>query len=137
MTNNQFFHLLTLSNQQQLSFENLEFHELKIEDLIVGEGKQISKGALCYAHYRGYLKSGEEFENSFERNGNTGFKFVFGTGRVIKGWDLGLIGMKVGGVRRLIIPSSLAYGERKVGEKIQPHSDLVFEVELLEVLTRD
>jgi peptidylprolyl isomerase len=62
---------------------------------------------------------------------------VFGTGRVIQGWDQGLIGMKVGGKRELLVPSHLAYGQREIGEMIPPYSDLSFVIELLEVRTRD
>ncbi|HIQ54328.1 MAG TPA: FKBP-type peptidyl-prolyl cis-trans isomerase, partial [Pseudomonas pachastrellae] len=65
------------------------------------------------------------------------FQCVIGTGRVIKGWDQGLMGMRVGGRRQLFVPAELAYGERSVGEHIKPGSNLRFEIELLEVLTRD
>jgi len=109
--------------------------ELKIEDLNCGEGKEVERGALLVVHYTGKLKTGEVFDSSIDRG--IPFRFVFGTGRVIKGWDLGLIGMRVGGRRKLSVPSHLAYGERKIGDKIPPHSDLFFEIELLEVLTRD
>lgn len=113
-----------------MSIENLEIH-----DLIVGEGKEILKGALCSTEYTGYLEDGTKFDSSKDRG--RPFQFVFGTGRVIKGWDQGLVGMRVGGKRSLKIPSHLAYGERQVGALIKPHSSLVFEIELLEVLTRD
>ena len=110
-------------------------NELKIEDLIVGSGKEIEKGALITAHYTGWLEDGTEFDSSHNRG--KPFQCVIGTGRVIKGWDQGLIGMKVGGKRKLHVPAHLAYGERQIGAHIKPNSNLIFEIELLEVLTRD
>ena len=109
--------------------------ELKITDVKVGDGKETQKGALVLANYIGKLSDGTVFDSSYERG--KPFQFVFGTGRVIKGWDLGLVGMKEGGKRELFVPSHLAYGERQVGALIPPHSDLHFEIELLEVRTRD
>lgn len=110
-------------------------NELQVEDLQVGEGKAVVKGALITAHYSGFLEDGSKFDSSHDRG--RPFQCVIGTGRVIKGWDLGLMGMRVGGKRRLFVPAHLAYGERQVGALIKPHSNLVFEIELLEVLTRD
>lgn len=112
-----------------------ELGQLHIEDLQLGEGKAIVKGALILAHYRGTLEDGTEFDSSFKKG--KPFQCVIGTGKVIKGWDQGLMGMRVGGKRKLYVPSSLAYGERQVGPLIKPHSNLLFEIELLEVLTRD
>ncbi len=109
--------------------------ELDIRDLVVGEGKAVVKGALITTHYRGWLEDGTEFDSSHQRG--KPFQCVIGTGRVIKGWDQGLMGMRVGGTRRLAVPAHLAYGERQVGALIKPHSNLLFEIELLEVLTRD
>jgi peptidylprolyl isomerase len=110
-------------------------NELIIEDLVCGEGKTVVKGALITAHYTGWLEDGTEFDSS--RTKDKPFQCVIGTGRVIKGWDQGLMGMQVGGTRKLQVPSALAYGERQVGPIIKAHSNLVFEIELLEVLTRD
>lgn len=110
-------------------------NELQVEDLLVGEGKAVVKGALITAHYSGFLEDGSKFDSSHDRG--KPFQCVIGTGRVIKGWDQGLMGMRVGGRRRLFVPAHLAYGERQVGALIKPHSNLVFEIELLEVLTRD
>jgi peptidylprolyl isomerase len=110
-------------------------NELKIEDLVVGDGKEIAKGALITAHYTGWLEDGTEFDSSHNRG--KPFQCVIGTGRVIKGWDQGLIGMAVGGKRKLFVPSHLAYGERQMGPVIKPNSNLIFEIELLEVLMRD
>jgi len=109
--------------------------ELNIVDLRLGEGKAVVKGALITTNYKGTLEDGRVFDSSYERG--KPFQCVIGTGRVIKGWDQGLMGMQVGGKRQLFVPAHLAYGERQVGEHIKPHSNLIFEIELLEVLTRD
>jgi peptidylprolyl isomerase len=108
--------------------------ELIITDLTPGTGKEAVKGALVTVHYEGTLENGTVFDSSHNRG--RPIEFVLGTGRVIKGWDQGLMGMKVGGKRTLFIPSHLAYGERAIGS-IPPNSHLNFTVELLEVLTRD
>lgn len=110
-------------------------NELKITDMVIGEGKETARGALCFAHYEGFLDDGTKFDSSHDRG--KPFQFVFGTGRVIKGWDLGLVGMKEGGKRELYVPSELAYGDRQIGALIRPHSNLKFVIELLEVRTRD
>lgn len=109
--------------------------DLVIEDIVIGEGKAAVKGALITVHYRGCLEDGTQFDSSYDKN--RPFECVIGTGRVIKGWDQGVVGMKVGGKRKLFVPAHLAYGERQVGSIIKPNSNLVFEVELLDVLTRD
>lgn len=109
--------------------------ELQIEDLQPGDGKAAVKGALIITHYEGFLEDGTRFDSSRERG--KPFQCVIGTGRVIKGWDQGLMGMRVGGRRKLFVPAHLAYGERQVGPHIKPHSNLIFEIELLDVLTRD
>ncbi|MFG6207494.1 FKBP-type peptidyl-prolyl cis-trans isomerase [Pseudomonas retamae] len=108
--------------------------ELQIIDLQPGDGKAAVKGALITAQYTGWLPDGTEFDSSWSRG--KPFQCVIGTGRVIKGWDQGLMGMQVGGKRKLLVPAHLGYGERSMG-KIPPNSDLVFEIELLEVLTRE
>lgn len=108
--------------------------ELQIIDLELGEGKAAVKGALITTEYRGRLEDGTEFDSSYSRG--KPFQCVIGTGRVIKGWDLGIMGMRVGGKRKLQVPAHLGYGERTMGS-IPPNSNLVFEIELLEVLTRD
>ncbi|EKM94389.1 MAG: FKBP-type peptidyl-prolyl cis-trans isomerase [Pseudomonas sp.] len=109
--------------------------ELLIEDIQPGDGKAVVKGALITTQYRGTLEDGTVFDSSYERG--KPFQCVIGSGRVIKGWDIGLMGMKVGGKRKLFVPAHLAYGERQVGAHIKPNSNLHFEIELLEVLTRD
>lgn len=108
--------------------------ELQIEDLQTGDGKSVVKGALITAHYTGWLEDGTVFDSSVQKG--RPFQCVIGTGRVIKGWDLGLMGMRVGGRRKLFVPAHLGYGERTVG-RIPANSNLIFEIELLEVLTRD
>lgn len=130
--------------------------DFTITDLVIGTGKTAERGALIKAHYTGYLADGTVFDSSYSRG--QPFECVIGTGRVIKGWDLGVLGseighkllskwgieitlpefapMQVGSKRRLIVPAYLAYGERSVGA-IPPNSDLTFEIELMEVLTRD
>lgn len=109
--------------------------ELIIEDMVSGDGKVAVKGALISTHYRGFLDDGTEFDSSYSRG--KPFQCVIGTGRVIKGWDLGIMGMKVGGKRKLFVPAELAYGDRQMGTLIKPNSNLIFEIELLEVMTRD
>ena len=109
--------------------------EVKIEDIIEGTGKAAERGALITAHYRGWLEDGTEFDSSYKRG--EAFQIVLSNNRVIQGWILGLKGMKTGGKRKLWVPAALAYGERQIGSMIPPNSNLMFEIELLEVLTRD
>lgn len=109
--------------------------ELVVTDLEPGTGRECVKGALIRAHYTGTLMDGTVFDSSHQRG--QPFECVIGTGRVIRGWDIGLMGMREGGRRRLAVPAALAYGERQVGQFIRPNSDLIFEIELLGVLTRD
>lgn len=110
-------------------------NELIITDEIIGTGKEAKKGALLFVHYTGTLDDGTKFDSSHDRG--KPFQFVIGTGRVIKGWDQGVMGMKEGGKRKLFVPAHLAYGERQIGDLIKPHSNLHFTVELLEVRNRD
>ena len=110
-------------------------NELLIKDEVLGTGKETVKGALLITQYEGFLEDGTKFDSSYDRGAP--FKCVFGTGRVIKGWDLGLVGMREGGKRTLHVPAQLAYGERQVGALIKPYSNLIFHIELLEVLTRE
>ncbi len=126
---------LNITPQVRTRKENEDMTELEVIDLQVGEGKEAVKGALITTQYRGFLQDGTQFDSSYDRG--QAFQCVIGTGRVIKGWDQGIMGMKVGGKRKLLVPAHLAYGERQVGAHIKPNSDLTFEIELLEVLTRD
>lgn len=109
--------------------------ELKIIDTVEGTGKAAVKGALLLCNYEGFLEDGTKFDSSYDHG--RPFQFVIGSGRVIKGWDQGLMGMKEGGKRTLHVPSHLAYGERQKGPHIKPHSNLIFHVELLEVRPRE
>ena len=102
---------------------------LQYRDLVVGTGEDASVGATAVVHYTGWLEDGTKFDSSVDRG--TPFEFVIGQGRVIKGWDEGVLSMSVGGKRELIIPSDLAYGDTGVGGVIPPGATLKFEVELI------
>jgi FKBP-type peptidyl-prolyl cis-trans isomerase len=102
---------------------------LKFEDTVVGEGTVATKGQTVSVHYTGWLENGTKFDSSKDRD--EPFAFKLGAGQVIRGWDEGVTGMKVGGVRRLTIPPHLAYGDRGAGGVIPPKATLIFEVELL------
>lgn len=107
---------------------------LKILDVVIGPGREAKEGDVVAAHYAGSLEDGTKFDSSYDRG--QPFSFILGGGMVIKGWDLGLVGMKVGGKRKLIIPSDLAYGDREMGGGIiPPNSTLNFDIELMAVET--
>lgn len=105
--------------------------ELKIEDITVGTGDEALAGKKVTVNYAGTLEDGAKFDSSYDRG--TPFSFSLGAGEVIQGWDEGVVGMKVGGKRKLTIPPSLGYGERGAGGAIPPNSILIFEIELLKV----
>lgn len=105
-------------------------------DTVVGTGEEAEVGKTVNVHYTGWLydesapdKKGKKFDSSLDRNEH--FSFMLGAGRVIKGWDQGVTGMKVGGKRTLIIPPSMAYGTRGAGNVIPPNAMLIFDVELI------
>ena len=105
---------------------------LKYQDLKAGKGAVARSGDTVTVHYTGWLKNGKKFDSSKDRD--RPFTFKLGAGKVIKGWDEGVAGMKVGGKRKLIIPPELGYGNRDVGCGLIPaNSTLIFEVELLKV----
>ena len=110
---------------------NMSATELKINDLKTGDGKEATAGKTVVVHYTGWLLNGTKFDSSKDRN--QPFEFKLGSGYVIKGWDEGVKGMKVGGVRELIIPPDMGYGARGAGGVIPPNATLKFEVELLDV----
>ena len=101
------------------------------EDLTAGTGAEAKTGMKVSVHYTGWLTSGKKFDSSLDRN--RPFDFKLGARQVIQGWDEGVVGMKVGGKRKLTIPPEMAYGERGFPGAIPPNSTLVFEVELLGV----
>lgn len=105
---------------------------LEVVDLVVGQGEEAKAGKRVSVHYTGTLTNGKKFDSSLDRG--KPFGFTLGAGEVIKGWDQGVAGMKVGGKRKLTIPADLAYGNRAIGGDLIPaNSTLVFEVELLGV----
>jgi FKBP-type peptidyl-prolyl cis-trans isomerase len=105
--------------------------ELKIEDMKPGTGAEARPGSTVTVHYVGTLTDGKKFDSSRDRG--KGFTFKLGAGQVIKGWDQGVAGMKIGQLRKLTIPAELGYGARGYPPVIPPNATLVFEVELLEV----
>lgn len=104
---------------------------MQIEDILLGDGPEATAGQTVTVHYRGTFPDGRVFDESYRRG--QPFNFKLGAGQVIKGWDQGVAGMKVGGKRKLTIPPELAYGARGAGGVIPPNATLVFEVELLGV----
>ena len=114
------------SNNSQTQASNL-----KIEDIQVGTGKEVVSGDNIVIHYKGTLTDGTKFDSSYDRG--EPFETQIGVGQVIKGWDEGVVGMKVGGKRKLTIPPEMGYGNRAVGP-IPANSTLIFEVELVDVL---
>ena len=108
---------------------------LQFEDTVVGDGAEATKGQTVTVHYTGWLyedgEQGVKFDSSKDRRDP--FQFILGAGMVIRGWDEGVAGMKIGGARTLIIPADLGYGSRGAGGVIPPNATLKFDVELLEL----
>ncbi|HWT55113.1 MAG TPA: FKBP-type peptidyl-prolyl cis-trans isomerase [Rhodocyclaceae bacterium] len=104
---------------------------LIIEEIVEGDGATAAAGQTVSVHYTGWLTDGTKFDSSKDRN--EPFEFPLGKGWVIRGWDEGVQGMKIGGTRKLTIPAELGYGARGAGGVIPPNATLVFEVELLEL----
>ena len=104
---------------------------LRVTDIEVGSGPEAVAGQTVVVHYRGTLENGKQFDASYDRG--KPFTFPLGRGQVIKGWDEGVQGMKVGGKRKLVIPPELGYGTRGAGGVIPPNATLIFEVELLDI----
>jgi FKBP-type peptidyl-prolyl cis-trans isomerase len=116
----------------------MDIQSLQLTDAKLGSGAEAKPGTTVVVHYTGWLydpnkpdNHGKKFDSSRDRNDP--FEFRLGAGQVIRGWDQGVAGMKVGGQRTLVIPSSLGYGARGAGGAIPPNAALVFDVELLEV----
>ncbi|HKC59238.1 MAG TPA: FKBP-type peptidyl-prolyl cis-trans isomerase [Myxococcales bacterium] len=103
--------------------------KLQMEDLVVGTGPEAKKGQTVSVHYTGWLTDGKKFDSSNDHG--QPFSFALGRGQVIQGWDEGVVGMKVGGRRKLTIPPEMGYGKQGFPGAIPPNSTLVFEVELL------
>jgi FKBP-type peptidyl-prolyl cis-trans isomerase FkpA len=104
---------------------------LKYVDEKIGDGAEAKAGSVVTVHYTGWLENGTKFDSSLDRN--SPFRFKLGAGQVIRGWDEGVAGMRIGGKRKLIIPPDLGYGRQGAGGVIPPNATLIFQVELLGV----
>jgi FKBP-type peptidyl-prolyl cis-trans isomerase len=120
-----------ISSQVELGGLLVTRSGLKYLDLRAGRGPVAGKGDTVEVHYTGWLTNGKKFDSSLDRN--MPFTFKLGAGNVIKGWEEGLAGMKVGGKRKLVIPAKLGYGARGAGNVIPPNAEMIFEVELLKI----
>jgi FKBP-type peptidyl-prolyl cis-trans isomerase len=109
---------------------NAQLQSLIIDDITIGEGPAVKTGDTVAVHYIGRLQNGAEFDNSYSRGAP--FTFTVGQGRVIEGWDKGIVGMQVGGQRVLVVPAAMAYGKDGFGP-IPGNANLVFSIELLEI----
>lgn len=111
--------------------QSIDVEKLTVEDLVLGNGQEAVSGKKVTVNYSGTLLDGRKFDSSYDRG--TPFSFTLGAGSVIRGWDEGLVGMKIGGKRKLTIPSSMGYSNVGVAGVIPPNAALVFEIELLGV----
>ena len=118
-------------NKKMDTNQSTDSGKLVIEDIKVGEGKEVKSGDTVVMHYSGTLTDGTKFDSSYDRN--EPFTTQIGVGQVIKGWDEGVPGMKIGGKRKLTIPSDLGYGASGAGAVIPPNATLIFEVELVDI----
>lgn len=116
----------------QNTMPNQDATELQVTDEVVGAGAAAAAGDSVTVNYVGSLTNGTVFDAS-ANHGSTGFTFSLGAGQVIQGWDQGIVGMKEGGKRKLVIPPGLAYGSQSIGNVIPANATLIFEVELLKV----
>jgi FKBP-type peptidyl-prolyl cis-trans isomerase FkpA len=123
--------VLVEEEQENNSGDKNEVEELQIEVLRGGEGQEAKNDNEVEVHYTGWLEDGTKFDSSVDRG--TPFTFILGAGQVIKGWDQGVLGMKIGEKRKLTIPSELGYGAAGRGDLIPPNAVLIFEVELLAI----
>ena len=125
----------TIPTDKPISVQNDQYLEtnsgLKYADIESGEGETAKSGDFVKVHYSGYLTDGKRFDSSVLRN--KPFVFMLGQGRVIAGWEEGVQGMKIGGIRQLVIPPELGYGAAGAGGVIPPNATLIFDVQLLEV----
>ncbi len=126
--------VLFIKNQPQVQSQKIveapkTMSQLKIEDLKIGTGSEVKSGDTISINYLGTLENGKKFDSSYDRG--QPFETQIGVGQVIKGWDQGVIGMKVGGKRRLTIPPELGYGSQEIPNVIPANSTLIFEVELV------
>lgn len=121
----------TETTSQAKTWDPTTITSLQIEEIEVGTGATVETGSSVVVNYTGYLPDGTIFDSSIPRR--QPFSFTVGQGRVIEGWERGLIGMKLGGQRRLLIPASMGYGEGGVPGTIPPNSPLIFEIELLNI----
>jgi len=117
------------NNKESTATNNYEIQGMKVEILKEGTGEAAKNGDTVSVHYTGILEDGTKFDSSVDRG--TPFSFTLGVGQVIKGWDLGVLGMKTGEKRKLTIPPELGYGASGAGNIIPPNATLIFEVELL------
>ena len=122
---------ISKSPEEKISDNSPASNELIKEDISVGQGKEVTSGDTVKVHYVGTLTNGEKFDSSIDRG--QPFEFTVGSGSVIEGWEKGILGMKVGGKRKLLIPPEIGYGQYGSPPKIPGNATLIFEIDLLEI----